>query len=133
MTRVLILEPCPRTCRSIARVLTDSGMECVIVLTSGDALERLARGEADLLIMDVDLFRTETNLCLEELRQRGLEIPVLLLSGGHPRDSERDACAMACRWADALLIKPFESDDLLSTVRSILSTAPGSAHLQVTA
>jgi len=101
------------------------------VLTGPAALERMARGGIDLLILDVMLPGCDGFEVLRQLRARGDGTPVLVLSA---RSADRDRIRGLELQADDYLTKPFNLRELLLRVDALLrrhpAPAPGSDVLE---
>ena len=94
------------------------------VLTGTAALERMARGGIDLLILDVMLPQKDGFEVLQVLRSRGDETPVLILSA---RADEQDRIRGLELQADDYLTKPFNLRELLLRVDALLRRQPAPA------
>lgn len=87
------------------------------VLTGPHALERMAKGGIDLLILDVMLPGCDGFEVLQQLRARGDRTPVLVLSA---RSSDQDRIRGLELLADDYLTKPFNLRELLLRVDALL-------------
>jgi two-component system response regulator QseB len=88
----------------------------------------------ELLLLDLGLPGTDGLTLLRRQRERGLAIPVLILTA---RDAVADRVAGLDAGADDYLIKPFDLDELAARIRALLRRragrpAPGIEHLGVT-
>jgi DNA-binding response OmpR family regulator len=90
------------------------------VLTGPHALERMAKGGIDLLILDIMLPGKDGFQVLEELRGRGDLTPVLVLSA---RADDQDRIRGLELKADDYLTKPFNLRELLLRVAVTKSTS----------
>ncbi|MCR9244840.1 MAG: response regulator transcription factor [bacterium] len=91
-------------------------------VTSGTAaLERMAKGGVDLLILDIMLPGKDGFEVLRELRHRGDETPVLVLSA---RAADHDRIRGLELRADDYLTKPFNLRELLLRVDALLRRQP---------
>lgn len=92
------------------------------VTTVGDgpkALELLeSEGPVDLIILDIMLPGMSGYTVCETLRDKGLDMPVLILSA---RTLTEDRTRGFETGADQYLTKPFELDELLSRVKNLIS------------
>jgi DNA-binding NtrC family response regulator len=112
-TRVLVVDDEP-SIRLLCRVnLELDGHEVLEAHSLASARATLAEEDIDVLVLDVHLHRERSDALVTECHARRPPIPVLLVTGSveitHPGLSE----------ADAILPKPFELDQLLSTVRNL--------------
>jgi DNA-binding response OmpR family regulator len=94
------------------------------VLSGPAALERMARGGIDLLILDVMLPGCDGFEVLRQLRARGDGTPVLVLSA---RSADRDRIRGLELQADDYLTKPFNLRELLLRVDALLRRHPAPA------
>jgi len=94
------------------------------VLTGPRALERMAKGGIDLLILDVMLPGKDGFEVLQELRGRGDRTPVLILSA---RADDQDRIRGLELQADDYLTKPFNLRELLLRVDALLRRQPAPA------
>jgi len=91
------------------------------VMTGPKALERMARGGIDLLILDVMLPGCDGFEVLRQLRARGDETPVLVLSA---RGADQDRIRGLELHADDYMTKPFNLRELLLRVDALLRRRP---------
>lgn len=91
------------------------------VMTGPKALERMARGGIDLLILDVMLPGCDGFEVLRQLRARGDHTPVLILSA---RSADQDRIRGLELHADDYLTKPFNLRELLLRVDALLRRRP---------
>ncbi len=92
-----------------------------MVRSGPEAIERLARGGIDLVILDVMLPGVDGFTVLEEMRNRGDNTPVLILSA---RSSDADRIRGLELKADDYLTKPFNLRELLLRVEALLRRHP---------
>ncbi|MCA8975758.1 MAG: response regulator transcription factor [Planctomycetes bacterium] len=91
-------------------------------VTSGTAaLERMARGGIDLLILDIMMPGCDGFTVLKTMRERGDDTPVLVLSA---RSGDADRILGLELQADDYLTKPFNLRELLLRVDALLRRAP---------
>ncbi|MGH7931170.1 MAG: response regulator [Candidatus Binatia bacterium] len=81
------------------------------------ALKRLLTAEYDLVILDVMLPKLDGLSLMKELRQRKVNVPVLLLTA---RITVADKVMGLDLGADDYLTKPFAFEELLARVRALL-------------
>lgn len=94
------------------------------VMTGPKALERMARGGIDLLILDIMLPGLDGFEVLRQLRARGDQTPVLILSA---RSGDDDRIRGLELHADDYLTKPFNLRELLLRVDALLRRRPAPA------
>jgi DNA-binding response OmpR family regulator len=116
MPRILIAEDDPLIGSFLQKGLSANGLPSFVV-DNGEQAQRLARtGEFDLLILDMGLPERDGFHVLQELRNRGKTLPVLVLTGRRDRDVVM--CLEA--GADDYMTKPFHFEELLARVRTRL-------------
>lgn len=84
----------------------------------------LANGVYDLVLLDLGLPRKDGIQVLNELRGKGNNIPVLVLTA---RDTVADRVKGLDSGADDYLVKPFDLDELIARVRALLRRRSGRA------
>ena len=84
----------------------------------------------DLVLLDLGLPRRDGLAVLRSLRQKGHDVPVLVITA---RDAVSDRVAGLDAGADDYLVKPFDLDELAARVRAVLRrrAGRGSAALRV--
>jgi len=117
MARILIAED-EATLRTVLKdILRDEGHR-VLVASDGEAgLERILRDRPDLVLLDVMLPKIDGFRVCREARQRGLEMPVLMLTA---KSQVEDRVLGLDSGADDYLVKPFSTRELLARVRALL-------------
>ena len=116
--RILVVDDVPENVRLLEAVLTPHGYD---VLTAGDgiaALERVASHQPDLLLLDVMMPGLDGYGVCTQLRE-GAEtamLPVIMVTSSIGQEKTRAIQA----GADDFIPKPFNHDELLTRVRSLL-------------
>jgi DNA-binding response OmpR family regulator len=92
----------------------------------GDAARcALIDHEYDACVLDLGLPRSDGLSVLRELRQRGSNLPVIILTA---RDTREDKVAGLDSGADDYLTKPFDLPELQARLRALFRRASGSAR-----
>jgi DNA-binding response OmpR family regulator len=97
--------------------LQKEGFETIGFLNTKTVAQILDEEEIDLLIMDRNLPGVEGSHFVKELREDGIEIPVIFLSA---KDSDEDIEEGFMHGGDDYMTKPFNMKELILRVRSIL-------------
>jgi DNA-binding response OmpR family regulator len=118
--RVLVVEDHAKMRSVLRRGLEDAGFEVTTAGDGGQALQVADAGTHDLVVLDVMLPVLDGFTVCRELRRRGNEIPILMLTA---RDAVGDRVAGLDGGADDYLVKPFAFAELVSRVRSLLRRA----------
>ena len=100
--------------RQVLRILLNDQYE---TMSAKDGLEAIAivRSRAvDLVLMDVNLPGTDGIKTLEMIKQIDNGIGVIMISAS---DDAEKAAASVKKGADGYITKPFDNDDLISTIK----------------
>ncbi len=105
------------TLRLLVRVVLEDDYEFSEASNATEALELARRDKPDLVILDIMLAGRNGLDLLEELRRdpRLRAVPMIVLTAS----PEREDAALAAG-ADRFFMKPFEPDELKSTVEELL-------------
>lgn len=115
--RILIVDDEPPIADIIAELLGEEGYEAVIASGGDHALQFLADGRADLMLLDLYMPGVSGLDVLDKLRARGghESMPIVVMTAGTVDLGELNG-----RGATGVLAKPFEVDALLETVRALV-------------
>ena len=78
----------------------------------------------DMVVLDLGLPKLSGLEVLDNLRRRGSDVPVLILTA---RDTSEDRVKGLDQGADDYMVKPFDTEELCARIRSILRRAHGRA------
>ena len=115
--KLLLVEDDARTARAIARGLHEEGYVVDVAASGEDGEQLVHTGEYRVLIVDWYLPEKDGLAMCRELRQRGLMIPILMLTA---RDALADRVAALDTGVDDYLVKPFAFAELLARLRALL-------------
>jgi DNA-binding response OmpR family regulator len=98
------------------RILERYGYTVIVANDGVDGLNRFLaeREKIDLILTDLEMPRSSGHELLVELRAKGFDGPVLLMSG-HGEEEDR-----AAEGFDGVIVKPFDPASLLSGVQEVL-------------
>jgi len=119
--RILIVEDEKKIASFIKKGLTEKNFVVDIAENGEDGLRLIQSIDYDLLILDVMLPGKDGWSVLSEVRNAGLQTPVIFLTA---RDGVGDRVKGLELGADDYLVKPFAFSELLARVRAILRRAP---------
>ena len=108
-------EPAVRTALERAFVL--EGYEVELAADGGEALEKVAAGAPDAVVLDVLMPGVDGLEVARRLRAEGDRTPILMLTA---RDGVGDRVEGLDAGADDYLVKPFALEELLARVRALL-------------
>src|SRR3954447_24454649 len=120
---LLVVEDETRIAELLASALGRAGFAVDAVGTAADAREALALTAYDAAILDLGLPDGDGLALLAGLRRRGSGVPVLVLTA---RDAGEAAVAGPAAGADAYLVKPFATAELVARAKALLRR-PGHA------
>jgi len=123
--RILLVEDEPGLVLTLRDRLTKEGYSVDGTPDGESGLERAANEAFDLVLLDVMLPRLNGFDVLRELRRRGVETPVIMLTA---KGQIADKVAGLKLGADDYVTKPFEMVELLARVEAKLRRAPVNAH-----
>ena len=115
--RVLVVDDDEAVRRSVARALTRDGYEVSTAPDGAAALNELAQGRQDAVVLDILMPEPNGLEVCRWLRGRGDATPILMLTA---RDLVSDRVAGLDAGADDYLIKPFALDELRARLRALL-------------
>lgn len=114
---VLVVEDDGDYATALAQLFSAAGFETEFVADGASALAHVDRGGTDLVILDLILPDQDGLEVCVELRSRGYEGGIVIMSG---RGDELDVVAGLDAGADDYLVKPCSIAELQSRVRSVL-------------
>jgi heavy metal response regulator len=114
---ILIVEDEKKVASFIQRGLQAEHYSVDVAFDGDTGLTQLFDGEYDLAIFDVMLPKRDGLAMVQEVRKRGMHLPILLLTA---RDTLADKVAGLDQGADDYLTKPFAFEELLARVRALL-------------
>ena len=125
MKRVLLVEDEPGLVMTLTDRLTREGYAVEASPDGESGLERASAEAFDLVILDVMLPRLGGFDVIRELRKRGIETPVIMLTA---RGQVVDKVVGLKLGADDYVTKPFEMVELLARIEVKLRRAPDTPH-----
>jgi two-component system alkaline phosphatase synthesis response regulator PhoP len=116
-SRILLIEDEPGLIVTVSDLLAGEGYEVASAADGESGLALAAHGSFDLVILDVMLpKKTGFEVC-RELRQKGLDIAILMLTA---KSQVVDRVVGLKLGADDYLTKPFDPSELLARVEALL-------------
>lgn len=128
--RILLIEDDRRLAELLATRLRGEGHEAETCDNGINGLERASSGEVDLAVVDVMLPGMDGIALTAELRDRGIHIPVLMLTA---RDTVQDRVTGLRSGADDYLVKPFAFAELIARIDALARRASAPAGSAVLA
>ena len=125
MKRIFLIEDEPGIVLTLTDRLTREGYAVDSATDGESGLERASKEPFDLLLLDLMLPRMSGFDVCRELRKRGIETPVIMLTA---RGQVVDKVVGLKLGADDYVTKPFEMAELLARVEAHLRRAPAAPH-----
>jgi DNA-binding response OmpR family regulator len=120
MHRILVVEDTPAFAEALERNLTLEGHQVLLATRAMEAIARVTAEKPDLVVLDLGLPDKDGYHVLREMRARGNEAPVLILSA---RSLESDKIEGFRLGADDYVTKPFSALELLARISALLRRA----------
>jgi DNA-binding response OmpR family regulator len=117
MARLLLIDDDPSLLEVLTLAFEDAGHSVVTALDGALGLQKLAAGDVELVVSDVNMPLVDGFSLCKKLRQSGNAVPVILLTS---RDSDIDEALGLDGGADDYVSKPFSTRVLLSRVTALL-------------
>ena len=119
--RVLVVEDEPAIADFIVRGLTEQGYAVDRAADGVAALDILAVGTFDVVLLDIMLPKMNGLEVCRLMRENGVKTPVLMLTA---RDAIEDRVRGLDTGADDYLVKPFAFEELVARVRALSRREP---------
>jgi DNA-binding response OmpR family regulator len=114
---ILVVEDDRKVASFVRQGLEEEGYAVDVAHDGEDGSLKAAVGSYDLIVLDVMLPERSGYELVREFRREGYSTPVLMLTA---RDSTEDIVRGLDAGADDYLTKPFEFDELLARIRTLL-------------
>lgn len=128
--RILLVEDDELLPAGLREALGQAGMEMDHLEAAEPALDALAHGVHDLVILDIGLPGMDGLALLRRVRASGNKVPILMLTA---RDGLQDRVRGLNDGADDYLIKPFLLPELLARVQALIRRSQSAASSRVAA
>jgi PAS domain S-box-containing protein len=115
--KVLVVDDGAENRELVRLVLTDAGLDVIEAENGAIALEQVAAHSPDLVLMDIQMPVMDGSTATQELRKRGLALPVLALTANAMKGFERE---IESGGFSGHLTKPIDIDHMLATLASYL-------------
>ena len=122
MANILIVDDDPNILISTRSLLESVGHACVTAGNGQEALERVRQNGPDLIITDMRLPDMNGLSLVRELKKVEPALPVILITA---YASSESAVESVKRGVFEYLVKPFQADELLATIKRALGATMG--------
>jgi two-component system, OmpR family, response regulator MprA len=120
--RVLVVDDEPQLRRALERALKLEGYEVELAADGEEALRSVVAGPLDAIVLDVLMPKLDGLEVCRELRARGDQVPILMLTA---RDAVQDRVDGLDAGADDYVVKPFALEELLARLRALMRRTNG--------
>ena len=127
-TRVLVIEDDDYTARLLKLQLEHRDLKVRCEYDGPSGLKAAMQFDPDVIVLDIMLPGLDGVGVLKELRRRGSQVPVIMLTA---RDTPLDKVYSLDTGADDYLTKPFSMEELLARIRALLRRVEGDEVLRV--
>ena len=124
--RVLIVDDEPDVLLTLRMIFESEGFDASLAADGETALRRIDDEQHDLVVLDIMMPVLDGWFVLAELAGRAQRPRVVVCSA---KSSDVDRIRARELGADEYVTKPFEPDDLVNVVRSVLARTNGQARL----
>ncbi|MGA8260820.1 MAG: Hpt domain-containing protein [Arenicellales bacterium] len=125
MPKVMVVDDSLTVRKVTGRNLGRHGMEVIMARDGIDALDQLANGKPDLMLVDIEMPRMDgyelTTRIREDVNYR--DIPIIVITSRAGAKHRERAMALG---ANAYLTKPYQERELLEEVKALLQRVPQS-------
>src|SRR5438309_5888267 len=119
--RLLLIEDEEEAALMIAKALRQESYTLELTVDGKAGLQKALSSSFDLVILDIRLPLKDGWTVCRELRQAGLQVPVLMLTASGAYEERVKGLDLG---ADDYLVKPFDVRELLARVRALLRRRP---------
>ena len=120
--RVAIVDDEETVRRALARFFVACGYDVDTYASGFDFLEMVATARPDCAVIDVHLSRLGALAVLDRLREAGIDLPTVVVTGRHLPEVAQRALAAG---ASACLRKPLDGETLLRALTAAMHRANG--------
>ncbi len=119
---VLVVDDDPVVLSSCKRILESDNMDVTLASHVKAGLEALGQHDIDIILVDVKMPEEDGMSLLRRMKEMGLDIPILVMSGYPTTETVETSIAHG---AYVFIPKPFTPDELLETIKYIMQ---GGSH-----
>lgn len=120
MKKILVVEDDPVNQMILIDFLAANGYRTVGASTGPEGVERFDQEQPDLCLVDVQLPRKNGFEVVRDIKARGTNTPVLLMSAVYNDQDQSSRTGQLGALADGYLSKPFDLVHLLAQVKLLL-------------
>ena len=114
---ILIVEDDKDINNLIKELLSERGFETKQVFDGAEAVDYLKNNEVDLMLLDLMMPKLMGEDVINYARSRDMKMPIIVLSAKIDKATRLGCLDLGC---DDFIMKPFDTDELISRVRAQL-------------
>lgn len=115
--RILVIDDEPDIRRSLGMILRHEGYEFLDAASGAEGIQKAQAHSPDIILLDIKMPNMDGMEVLQDLRRRGVHVPVIMISGHADVPTAVEATKNG---AADLLEKPLEAETLLLRLRQAL-------------
>lgn len=119
-SKVLIVDDGETNRKLVRLMLEKHGIETATAADGREGVDAILENNFDLVLMDMQMPVLDGIAATRELRERGVETPILALTANAMRVDRQQCLDAGC---DGYLTKPFQTRQLLETMQDVFETA----------
>ncbi len=120
MESILIIDDDLTLCRVLSEELNEIGFDSFFVTDADSAFSELSKRKVvDLILLDLKMPGKDGFYVLNELRQRGYKIKVIVLTAYADVKSAIESARLG---ASDFISKPYDLDELIITIRKVIQS-----------
>jgi DNA-binding response OmpR family regulator len=123
--KILVIDDDLMTVQALSAVLTHQTYAVETASDGGSGWDLIEAYDYDLVLLDVMLPDIDGVSLCRQIRAKGLQMPILLLTG---LDSGHDKALGLDAGADDYVVKPFVEEELVARIRALLRRAGGTSQ-----
>lgn len=126
--KLLLVDDDQELCEELEDIFADQGFAVETVCNGSEALKRLQEKDYDILLLDIKIPGASGFDILQKLKNENMHIKIIVLTGrplhseiakNNTTHHEKEEELLA--YADEVVNKPFDIDDLIITVKSAVA------------
>ncbi len=118
MHSILIVDDDKNLCTVLSEELNEIGFKTSFVNSADEAVEKVAEGNKDLMLLDLKMPEKDGFYVLNKLKERDIKVKIIVLTAYADVQSAIDSTKLG---ANDFISKPYDLDDLIITVRKVLN------------
>ena len=116
--KILVVDDEDIVLESCQAVFELHGFEAQFAPSADKALEVMKNNGFDLLLIDVKMPKKDGMYLMRKIKEQWPDMPIIVMSGYYTTETIQEAMRMG---ATTFIAKPFEPDELMETIRNVIS------------